>query len=91
MWIKSHPTFSVRQHFVSPPGYQSPTLGDSIPVPGSQGTQHKTLKPRVSTSTLSCVPQLFASVIMSSRTHQEADNGHKISHLMHIKETVEKT
>ena len=78
MWIESHPSLSVRRRFVSPPGYQSPALGDSVPVPGSQEAQHETLQPRVSTPALSRVPQLFASVI-PSRTHQEVDNEHRIS------------
>ena len=78
MWIESHPSLSIRRCFVSPPGYQSSALGDSIPVPGSQEAQHETLQPRVSTPTLCCVPQLFASVI-PSRIHQEVDNEHRIS------------
>ena len=81
MWIKSHPSLSVRRRFVSPPGYQSPALGDSVPVPGSQEAQHETLQPRDSTPALSHVPRLFASVI-PSRTHQEVDNEHRISHLL---------
>ena len=43
-----------------------------------QEAQHKTLQPRVSTSTLCHVPQLFASVI-PPRIHQEVDNEHWIS------------
>ena len=78
MWIESHPSFSIRWHFVSPPGYQSPALGDSIPVPWSQEAQRKTLQPRASTSTLCHVPLLFASII-PSRIHQEVDNEQQIS------------
>ena len=80
MWIESHPTSTVRRRFVSPLGYQSPMLGDSVPVPGSQGTQRKTLQPRVSTSSLSRVPRLFTTIIATSRTRREANNGHKVSH-----------
>ena len=94
MWIESPHLSTVRQHIVSPPGYQSPTLGDSILVPGPQEAQHVTPQPRVTTSKLSRIPRLFASVILTSRTHWEADNGNRISqwwghHRLHQDEVLE--
>ena len=81
MWIESHDLSTVRRRIVSPPGYQSPALGDSVPVPGLQEVhQRVTLQPGVTTSTLSCVPRLFASVISSIRTHREVDSEPRISH-----------
>ena len=82
MWIESTRLSTVRRCIVSPPGYQSPTLGDSVPVPGSQEAQRVTLQPRVTTSKLSRVPQLFASTISTSRTRREANNGNRISQLI---------
>ena len=79
MWIESTLHSTVRRCIVSPPGYQSPALGDSIPVPGPQETQREAPQPRVSTSKLSRVPRLFASAISTSRTRQEVDNGNRIS------------
>ena len=79
MWIESTHLSTVRRRIVSPPGYQSPALGDSVPVPGSQEAQRVTLQPRVTTSKLSRVPRLFASAISTSRTRREADNGNRIS------------
>ena len=66
MWIESLHLTTARRHIVSPPGYQSPALGDSIPVPGSQEAQRVTLLPRVTAPRLSHVPQLFASVISTT-------------------------
>ena len=80
MWIESPLYSTVRRRIVSPPGYQSPALGDSVPVPGSQEAQHVTLLPGVTTSRLSRVPRLFASIITTTRTRREADNECKISH-----------
>ena len=80
MWIESHDLFTVRRRIVSPPGYQSPALGDSVPVPGLQEVhQHVTLQPGVTTSTLSRVPRLFASVISSIQTHREVNSEPRIS------------
>ena len=79
MWIESTHHSTIRRHIVSPLGYQSPTLGDSVPVPGSQGAQCVTLQPGVTTSKLSRVPQLFTSAISTSRTRREADDGNRIS------------
>ena len=80
MWIESHGLSTVRRRIVSPPGYQSPALGDSVPVPGLQEVhQRVTLQPGVTTSTLSRVPRLFASVISSIRTHREVDSEPRIS------------
>ena len=62
MWIESTHHTTVRQHIISPPGYQSPTLGDSIPVPGPQEAQCVTPQPGVTTSKLSRVPRLFALI-----------------------------
>ena len=79
MWIESTHHSTVRRHIVSPPGYQSPALGDSVPVPGSQRAQRVTPQPGVTTSKLSRVPQLFASAISTLRTRREADDGNRIS------------
>ena len=79
MWIELHHLSIIRQCTVSPLGYHSPVLGNSVPVPGPQEAQCMTLQPRVTTSTLSCVPQLFTSVISSSRIHQEANSEQQIS------------
>ena len=80
MWIESHSLSTIRRRIVSPPGYQSPVLGDGIPVPGLQGV-HQRVTPQlgVTTSTLSRIPWLFASVISSIRTHQEVDSEPQIS------------
>ena len=83
MWIKSHSLSTIRHHIISPPGYQSPTLGDSGPVPRLQEAhQCVTLQLRVTTSTLSCVPRPFASVISSTWTHREVNSQPRISHLL---------
>ena len=36
MWIGSRICLTARQPYASPPGYQSPALGDNVPDPGSQ-------------------------------------------------------
>ena len=79
MWIESTLHSTVRRRIVSPPGYQSPALGDSVPVPGSQEAQREPPQPRVSISKLSRIPRLFASAILTSRTRREVDNGNRIS------------
>ena len=79
MWIESPRYTTIRRHIVSPPGYQSPVLGDSIPVPGSQEAQCVTPLPGVTASRLSCIPQLFASTVSTTRTHREADSECRIS------------
>ena len=79
MWIKSHYLSTIRWRIVSPLGYQSPTLGDSVPVPGPQEAQCVTLQPGVTTSTLSCIPWLFASIVSSARTRWEANSRYWIS------------
>ena len=56
MWIESHHLSNIGQYIVSPPGYQNPVLGDSVPLPGLQEAQHETPQPGVITSTLSHVP-----------------------------------
>ena len=79
MWIGSLPHLIDRRRLVSPLGYQSPALGDSVPAPGLQDTQRVTLQLGVTTSTLSRVPQLFASAVSQARTHQEVESEPRIS------------
>ena len=79
MWIESPRYTTVRRRIVSPLGYQSPALGDSVPVPGSQEAQRVTPLPRVTASRLSHVPRLFASAISITRTRREADSECRIS------------
>ena len=71
MWIGSHPLFTVRRPIVSPPGYQSPALGESVPTPGLQDHQRVTPYHGVTTSTLSRVPRIFLPVVSQTRTHRE--------------------
>ncbi|KIK05051.1 hypothetical protein K443DRAFT_92118 [Laccaria amethystina LaAM-08-1] len=79
MWIGSQPLFTARRPNVSPPGYQSPTLGDSVPVPGSQDTQRVTPQPGVTISSLSRTPRLFTSVTSQTRTRREVNNEPQVS------------
>ena len=71
MWIGSHPLFTVRRPIISPPGYQSPALGESVPTPGLQDHQRVTPYHGVTTSTLSRVPRIFLPVVSQTRTHRE--------------------
>ena len=80
MWIGSSPHLIDRRRLVSPPGYQSPALGDSVPIPGLQNTHHVTPQPGVTTSTLSRVPRLFASAVSQARTRREVESEPRISH-----------
>jgi hypothetical protein len=79
MWIRSQPLFTARRPNVSPPGYQSPALGDSVPVPGSQDTQRVTPQPGVTISSLSRTPRLFTSVTSQTRARREVNNEPQVS------------
>jgi hypothetical protein len=79
MWIGSQPLFTARRPNVSPPGYQSPALGDSVPVPGSQDTQRVTPQPGVTISSLSRTPRLFTSVTSQTRARREVNNEPQVS------------
>ena len=79
MWIGSPPHLINRRRLVSPLGYQSPALGDSIPARGLQDTHCVTPQLGVTTSTLSRVPRLFASAVSQARTRREVESEPRIS------------
>ena len=79
MWIGSPPHLIDRRRLVSPLGYQSPALGDSVPAPGLQDTHRMTPQLGVTTSTLSRVPRLFASAVSQARTRREVESEPRIS------------
>ncbi|EDQ99215.1 uncharacterized protein LACBIDRAFT_335219 [Laccaria bicolor S238N-H82] len=79
MWIGSHTISSARRPIVSPPGYQSPVLGDCTPVPGSQGTPHSTPISGVTSLSLSRVPRWLTPVVPQPRTHLEVVHGQPVS------------
>ena len=79
MWIGSQRRITVRQPIASPPGYQSPTPGDSVPAPGSQGNSNAYQLDRKALTTTVNIPRLFIAAISLPRTHREDDDVHSVS------------
>ena len=79
MWIGSSPHLIDRRRLVSPLGYQSPALGDSVPAPGLQDTHRVTSQLGLTASTLSRVPRLFTSAVSQARARREVESGPRIS------------
>ena len=71
MWIKSQIRLTARQPNASPPGYQSPMLGDSTLIPESLDELDANLYHRFTPQTLLNTPHPFTATISHSQDHQE--------------------
>ncbi|EDR04148.1 uncharacterized protein LACBIDRAFT_330718 [Laccaria bicolor S238N-H82] len=82
MWSKSTLSYTAMQPSASPLGYQSPTLGDSIPCPGSLDHRRAATMPVTAPHALSHIPRIFSATLTRLRLHQGAKNDDAVSHLL---------
>ena len=79
MWIRSRIRFTAGLPNASPPGYQSPAPGDSVPVPGSLDQPGAYPNHGSAPQTLLNTPRLFTTAILHSRLRQEDSDNHSVS------------
>ena len=97
MWIGSQIHLTARQPYASPPGYQSPALGDNVPDPGSQDTtgvqpHHGSVPPSASHNNDNLVNS--TSYPLHSCARREVSNANSVSqwwghHGLHQDEVLE--